>query len=68
MKCRSGALVHNDQRVLELPRPWRVQAEIGLQRVLSTVNARRHIYKGTARPHRAVKGRKLVISRLVPAS
>ena len=55
-----GALIDDDQRVLELACAGRVEAEIGLQRDLD-VSSRRHIDEGSAGPYRAVQSREFVV-------
>ena len=56
------AFIHDDQRMLELACPFRVQAEVGLERDLHG-DALRHIHEGTAGPDSAVKRREFVVLR-----
>ena len=57
------ALVHDDKRMLELPRALRVQPEIGLQGNLD-LDIFRHIDERPATPDRPVKSREFVVVRL----
>ena len=52
--------VHDDQRMLKLPRPRRIQAKIGLQRNIH-MHAFRHVHKGTTGPDRPVQRCELMI-------
>jgi hypothetical protein len=55
-----GALVHDDQRPLELTGVLGVDAEVGLERQRD-LDALRHVHERAARPDRAVQGRELVV-------
>src|SRR5690606_10647720 len=55
-----GALVGDDQGALELAEVFRVDAEIGLQR-LGDFDAGRHINEGAARKHGAVQGGEFIV-------
>ena len=57
---QAGALVHDDEGMLELSRALGVQAEVGLQGD-GQVNALGHIHEGAAGPHRAVQRRELMV-------
>ena len=57
-----GVVFHDDERVLELACPLRVQAEIALQRVVQ-LHAARHVDERAARPDRPVQCRELVVPR-----
>ena len=56
------AFIHDDQRMLELACPLRIQAEVGLERDLHG-DALRHIHEGTAGPDSAVERREFVVLR-----
>ena len=53
-KVQICTLFNNDQRMLKLPRPFCIEAKIGLQRD-GKMHALWHIDKGAARPDRAVQ-------------
>ena len=61
-EVEAGTFVHNDQRMLKLACTLGVQAEVALQRNLH-LHSLGYIHKGSARPHRTVKGGELVIPR-----
>jgi hypothetical protein len=56
------AFVDDDQRPLELPHVFGVDAEIGLQREVD-LHARRHVDERTARPDGRIQGGELVVVR-----
>ena len=55
-----GALVHDDERALELPHVLRVDPEVGLKRKIH-LHALGHVDEGPAAPHRAVQRGELVV-------
>lgn len=53
-EVQAGIVLHDDQRVLELARALRVQAEVALQGEVQ-LHALRHVDERAAAPHRAVE-------------
>ena len=59
-EVQARVILDDDERVLELARAARVEAEVALQRIVK-LYAGRHVDERAARPHGAVQGRELVV-------